>query len=73
MEKRNFLLCKAKDVESSHFHECWTYDENVQLNTTITSNDEVVRVCMRASIITGSKTEAFPGDDDPDPEVENCY
>ena len=72
MAKRSFLLSRAKRVSTVH-QKSWTYDDNLQLN--ITTNDIGVDapVCTLSSIITNSKTEAAPGDDDPDQDAEKCY
>lgn len=72
MGKRSFLLNRAHKVSAAQ-HNSWEYDEKLQLNFTV--NDEGVHtpVCTLSSMITASKTESAPGDDDPDPDAEICY
>lgn len=72
MEKQNFLLSQAEDV-SIIYQESWVYDNDLHLNTIKNANGTVTPVCSNLAMITGSKTMAAPGDDDPDPDAESCY
>ncbi|MEJ2046160.1 MAG: hypothetical protein P8X74_23805 [Reinekea sp.] len=71
MINRSFLLEKAHDV-SVVANESWLYDDQTDVNT-IPIKGERMPVCMSSAMVTGSKTEAAPGDDDPDPDVEFMY
>lgn len=66
MIKRSFLLEKAHDV-SVVANESWFYDDQTDVNT-IPINGKTTPVCTSSTVVTGSKTEAAPGDDDPDPD-----
>jgi hypothetical protein len=68
---KSFLLQKAHDI-ATVATEAWYYDETLQLST-INDAQESTPVCMTSSVTTGSKTEAAPGDDDPDPDAEFMY
>ena len=71
MMSRTFLLEKAHEV-SLVINESWSYDPKIELNTMYV-NRETTPVCVLSTMITASKTEAVPGDDDPDPDVEFMY
>ncbi|HFT5240794.1 TPA: hypothetical protein ACGTP8_004539 [Yersinia enterocolitica] len=66
-----FLLEMAHNVNSVA-SELWNYDDELQMNT-VFINDKNIPVCTTSSMITGSKTDSAPGDDDPDPDVERMY
>lgn len=72
MQNCSFLLSQAQVVATSYKEE-WVYADDQQLNLMEKENGLFVPVCNQASIVTSSKTEAAPGDDDPDPEMEFCY
>jgi hypothetical protein len=72
MEKRSYLLNRAHKVTATN-HNFWKYDENLQLNFTVNKEGSHTPVCTLSSMITASKTESAPGDDDPDPDAEICY
>ncbi len=71
-DKRPFLLARAHQlinlVELSGH-----YDEREQLNVLYIAGKPLPLVLNASAAWTGSKTEAAPGDDDPDPEAEGCY
>lgn len=71
MINRSFLLERAHDVSVIE-HESWVYDDQSDVNT-ILVNRKSTPVCMLSTMVTGSKTEAAPSDDDPDPDVEFIY
>jgi hypothetical protein len=71
MIAKAFLLDRAH-VVSAIANEYWNYDIETDLNM-VRSKGSDVPVCTTALAITGSKTEAAPGDDDPDPDVELMY
>lgn len=71
MINRSFLLEKAHDVSVVE-NESWLYDDQADINTILT-NGKSAPVCMSSAMVTGSKTESAPGDDDPDPDVEFMY
>jgi hypothetical protein len=71
MMNRSFLLEKSHDV-SVVANEFWSYDHQLEVNT-IFFNKKTTPACTVSTMITGSKTEAAPGDDDPDPDVEFMY
>ncbi|QAR32696.1 hypothetical protein EP073_04515 [Geovibrio thiophilus] len=73
MEKRSYLLSQAKEVNPAYSTTQWVFNESLQFNTIANEHKEITPVCLISSIITGSKTEAFPGDDDPDPDAEFCF
>lgn len=68
---RPFLLEKAHDVNALA-NETLVYDHQLEANT-IFIDDAAIPACTASTMITGSKTEAAPGDDDPDPDVEFMY
>lgn len=70
MLRKHFLLKNAQEVSRVHKSE-WKYDNELNLNVLISDNS--TPACSLTSLITGSKTEALPGDDDPDPDAEFCY
>lgn len=72
MERKNFLLTHAIDVINLST-ESWMYDENIHLNVIENEEGGITPVCSISSMVTCSKTEAAPGDDDPDPDIEMCY
>jgi len=72
MEKRSFLLSRAQSVSGVH-QDSYAYDYNRQLNIATTNIGTDVPACIISSMITCSKTEAAPGDDDPDQDAEKCY
>jgi len=72
MGKRSYLLNRAHMVSAAQ-HIAWEYDENLQLNFTVNDEDTRTPVCTLSSMITASKTDSAPGDDDPDPDAEICY
>lgn len=71
MMNRSFLLEKAHNV-SVVANESWVYDDQLEVNT-IFLNEKTTPACTASIMITGSKTDAAPGDDDPDPDVEFIY
>lgn len=71
MLNRAFLLDKAHEV-SATANETWFYDHQLEVNTVLV-NGEVKPACTVPNMVTASKTEAAPGDDDPDPDVEYMY
>lgn len=71
MMTQSFLLEMAHVVRSVE-NELWSYDDELQMNT-VCVNEKNIPVCTISSIITGSKTDSAPGDDDPDPDVERMY
>lgn len=71
MINRSFLLEKAHNVSVVE-NESWFYDDQADINT-IPVNGKSTPVCMSSAMVTGSKTAAAPGDDDPDPDVEFMY
>lgn len=72
MKKASYLLSHAQDLFTISKAE-WFFDEKLQLNLFKVQNNSPVPVCTVFSMITNSKTDAAPGDDDPDPEMEVCY
>ncbi len=71
MENHSYLLANASIV-SSKANEFWSYNNEIEMNTTVIHQKEIP-VCMLSTAITCSKTEAAPGDDDPDPDTEFMY
>lgn len=71
MVTQSFLLEKAHDMSTVE-NESWYYDNELHMNTVIVDG-KPIPVCAISSMITASKTEAAPGDDDPDPDVEFMY
>jgi len=71
MLNRSFLLERAH-VVSSMASEFWSYDHQLEVNTVLI-NQKATPACTVSTMITGSKTEAAPSDDDPDPDVELMY
>jgi len=67
----HFLIEKAHDV-STLINTSWFYDYDLEINTVFV-DEKITPVCTVSTMITGSKTEAAPGDDDPDPDVELMY
>ena len=70
--KRPFLLASARRLAnavdiSAH------YDEHEQVNVSYVGGKPHPLVLDASAAWTSSKTEAAPGDDDPDPEAEACY
>jgi hypothetical protein len=73
MLNQSFLLNKAHDV-STGGNESWEYDNELQINTIfVDDNGKATPVCTISSMVTQSKTAAFPGDDDPDRDAELMY
>lgn len=71
MLNRSFLLERAHTVNSMA-NEYWSYDHQLEVSTVLI-NEKATPACTLSTVITGSKTEAAPGDDDPDPDVELMY
>ncbi len=71
MVMQSFLLKNSHSVGITG-NDNWHYDNKLQMNM-VCRNGKVMPVCTISSIVTQSKTEAYPGDDDPDPDVENMY
>lgn len=71
MLRPTFLLENAHNVSTSQGIE-YCYDDEFQVNM-ILIKGEATPVCTISEMITGSKTEAAPGDDDPDPDVDLLY
>ena len=70
--KRPFLLARARRLVSlvdisTH------YDEHQQLNVSYVGGRPHPLASDDSAAWTSSKTDAAPGDDDPDPEAEGCY
>ena len=72
MDKRSYLLEKAQLIGQDN-HAQWHYDAKLQMNTIRDGATNAVTACSLASVITGSKTDCAPGDDDPDYDAEHCY
>ncbi len=72
MGKYSFLLERAHEVHVTNKRE-WTYDTVMQLNVASGGAGNFLPVCAMSSIITMSKTEAAPGDDDPDSDADLMY
>lgn len=71
MMNQTFLLGKAHEV-SAIANDSWSYDHHLEVNTMLVSG-EATPVCTVSTMVTASKTEAAPGDDDPDPDAEYMY
>ena len=71
MKKESFLMARSH-VMSAKCNECWNYDNYLGLNTILHENKSIP-VCTLSWMITRSKTESAPGDDDPDPDAESMY
>ena len=69
--KRAFLLSKAPRLPLQSLG--GFYDEDQQLNVVVKRDRIFPFVSEDGFGWTESKTEAAPGDDDPDPEDEGCY
>ena len=72
IKKRPFLLARARQLPplaalSGH------YDHREQLNLSFVAGQVRPLVMDASAAWTSSKTETVPGDDDPDPEGEECY
>ena len=72
MEKRSFLLELAHNVKVMDRH-TWAYNEVMQLNVAKGNSGKFIPVCVLSSIITTSKAETAPGDEDPDPDADFIY
>ena len=71
-QKRPFLLARARHL--AHLVELsGHYDDREQLNLSYVDGQVRPLVLNASAAWTSSKTEAAPGDDDPDPEGEACY
>ncbi len=68
---RSFLLKKAHDMYTVPYGILF-YNYQFELNT-IFINGKVTPACTASTMITVSKTDAAPGDDDPDPDIELMY
>ena len=71
MTNKSFLLGRAHHVGTISNMPCH-YDNEMQINTVIVDG-KTTPLCGISSMITGSKTESAPGDDDPDPDTELMY
>ena len=69
--KRAFLLSKAPRLPLQSPGDF--YDEDQQLNVVVRRDRIFPFVSENKFGWTESKTEAAPGDDEPDPEDEGCY
>lgn len=69
-KKSIFLISKAVTVEPSGV-DCH-YDSDLQLNV-LDSDGITPLVDSSRNQPTMSKTQALPGDDDPDPGQDRCY
>lgn len=69
--KSSFLLSHAKSVLASN-HEVWVYDDELCLNM-IDSDEGFIPACSSPNIVTQSKTDSAPGDDDPDTDADFIY
>ena len=72
IQKRAFLLARAHRIDSS-IDLRGRYDEDVHLNMDRTHDHAQPLVLTKGGAVTRSKTDAAPGDDDPDIEAEECY
>tara|TARA_B110000196_G_scaffold122424_1_gene106167 strand:+ start:1574 stop:1792 length:219 start_codon:yes stop_codon:yes gene_type:complete len=72
MNSKCFLLATAKKLKSVS-DISFTYDEIRDLNIVTSPEGERYPASLVHGIITGSKTESAPGDDDPDPDSALCY
>lgn len=71
MSDHTFLLENSHELKTVQF-EAWQYDNELQLNI-VSIENKTVPACTLQSLITHSKTEATPGDDDPDRDMEVMY
>lgn len=70
--KRPFLLATARRLVCAENVPA-LYDEHEQVNVSFVGGRPYPLVLDASAAWTSSKTEAAPGDDDPDPEAEGCY
>ena len=68
--KRPFLMTRSILVDRASGD--WLYDDSEQLNVQHTPLGPQP-VALTESAKTSSKTMQEPGDDDPDPDAEQCY
>lgn len=66
--QRAFLMTKAEMIPAVENPS--KYKEELDMSVVESTGEPIV---LSALGITHSKTEAYPGDDDPDPGKEKCY
>lgn len=71
MMNRSFLLERSHDVRTVT-NKSWYYNHQLEVNT-IFIGEKSMLACTASTMITMSKTDAAPGDDDPDPDTEFMY
>jgi hypothetical protein len=69
-QKGTFLVSKSVKVETKD--PIGIYDPKLQVNV-VSLVDRTPLILSEAAPPTHSKTEARPGDDDPDPGYDLCY
>lgn len=68
----SILLKRAKKIEKKPLDGEYSMADNKIMANTGEGRKTAIRT-HPAQMITSSKTEAYPGDDDPDPEQRQCY
>ena len=71
MALRAFLLEHARSFPAMEHEHC--YDDEQQMSICEVHGRSVALVDLESSGKTTSKTAKAPGDDDPDPDINECY